>query len=500
MKVCGEIFNGEKMDTEDVRNKLSKMGYVLLSEKYINNKTHISIEKDGYKYYITWNSLIKSHNFKKWGENNPYSIDNLKLYLKENNVKCNIISKEYGTQIELLCECGNTYKVNWNNFLTKEQYTCPQCSIKRRNKKHIKDKYIKFLNDNNLTPLELYRGCRYSIYCKTKDDYYVKVIPYNIYNNTNINDSIFDKCNNYAINNLNNYIKINELNVELLDKKFQGTKKDLHLRCKCGNDFKTSYSYFMSNHKITCLKCSQKSSLKNKIKYEEEVFVNYGLIPIEKYKGSTKRIYCIDDDGYYVYCSTESLQKYMNPKFTIFNVCNKYVIENIRRFIIIENLDCELLSNVYINNKDKLKFKCSCGNIYYNDLYHFKNGVGQQCKGCGRKHIKSKMESYVEKYLNSLNITNYREKVFEDCRDKYTLPFDFYLPYYNTLIECQGIQHYEPIEYFGGEEHLKYIQLHDKIKKQYCHKNNIKLIEISYKDFQNNKIEKIINDKLNISH
>ena len=32
---------------------------------------------------------------------------------------------------------------------------------------------------------------------------------------------------------------------------------------------------------------------------------------------------------------------------------------------------------------------------------------------------------------------------------------DFYLPKYNLFIEYNGKQHYEPIEYFGGQQYLE---------------------------------------------
>jgi len=47
---------------------------------------------------------------------------------------------------------------------------------------------------------------------------------------------------------------------------------------------------------------------------------------------------------------------------------------------------------------------------------------------------------------------------------------DFYIPEYNIGIECQGLQHYKPVEVFGGEEQfLKRLEL-DKKKKELCEK------------------------------
>ena len=39
-------------------------------------------------------------------------------------------------------------------------------------------------------------------------------------------------------------------------------------------------------------------------------------------------------------------------------------------------------------------------------------------------------------------------------------------------IEFDGIQHFKPIEYWGGIEKLKTTQKHDKIKNRYCNLEN----------------------------
>ena len=64
------------------------------------------------------------------------------------------------------------------------------------------------------------------------------------------------------------------------------------------------------------------------------------------------------------------------------------------------------------------------------------------------------------------------------------LKFDFGI--YNEqgtlkyLIEYDGIQHYKPVEYFGGEDAFKYLQECDKLKEEYCKDRNFPLIRINY--------------------
>ena len=44
--------------------------------------------------------------------------------------------------------------------------------------------------------------------------------------------------------------------------------------------------------------------------------------------------------------------------------------------------------------------------------------------------------------------------------------FDFYLPELNTCIEFNGLQHYTPITYFGGENEFNKLKIRDEIKKK----------------------------------
>ena len=69
---------------------------------------------------------------------------------------------------------------------------------------------------------------------------------------------------------------------------------------------------------------------------------------------------------------------------------------------------------------------------------------------------------------------------------KQQLPFDFYLPEYNVLIEYDGKQHFEPVNFYGcpDESAIKNyndLKINDKIKNDYCENHNITLIRISYK-------------------
>ena len=130
----------------------------------------------------------------------------------------------------------------------------------------------------------------------------------------------------------------------------------------------------------------------------------------------------------------------------------------------------------YINNHTKVKIICPEHGEFSQTPNDHLGGAG--CPNC----FKSKGEINVRNFLEKNNVLYIQEKRFDYCKYKNTLPYDFYLPEHNILIEYDGIQHFEPIKYFGGEEALISAQLRDKIKTDYAIANNIKLIRIRYNE------------------
>lgn len=130
----------------------------------------------------------------------------------------------------------------------------------------------------------------------------------------------------------------------------------------------------------------------------------------------------------------------------------------------------------YINANTKILHRCKLDGHEWLAMPHsILNGYG-----CPKCSITSRGEKEVASWLDKMCISYKPQKIFNNCKDKHVLPFDFYLPDYNVAIEYQGKQHYEPIEYFGGQDGFEYVIRHDRIKKDYCKKNNIPLIAIPY--------------------
>lgn len=140
----------------------------------------------------------------------------------------------------------------------------------------------------------------------------------------------------------------------------------------------------------------------------------------------------------------------------------------------------------YVGSDKSIRIKhIACGRSFNPTPNNFLRG--SRCPHCNE----SKGEKRVRQILESLEFDYLTEYRFKDCKNKASLPFDFYIPDVNTCIEYDGEFHYKETP-LGND--LKRQQLHDKIKDDYCYSNNIKLIRIPYWEYRN--IKTILTNKL----
>lgn len=122
-------------------------------------------------------------------------------------------------------------------------------------------------------------------------------------------------------------------------------------------------------------------------------------------------------------------------------------------------------------------------------------GICPKCNP-GRTKV-SNIELYCLEQLNIILHTNIIHqyiisKVYDSIINKYRrLEVDFYIPELKTIIEYDGLPHFEYLERY----HKNYNYFSDRVNRdrcleQYCKENNIRLLRISYKD--NNRIPEII--------
>jgi very-short-patch-repair endonuclease len=145
--------------------------------------------------------------------------------------------------------------------------------------------------------------------------------------------------------------------------------------------------------------------------------------------------------------------------------------------------DYSLIYEDYINQHSKVKIICPKHGVFEQSASNHSGGCG--CSVCKKD---TKGQKSVRKYLKDSNLLFKEQKIFKDCKYKKYLLFDFYLLNNNICIEYDGQQHFESIEYFGGDQTFYETQIKDKIKNEYCKNNNIHLIRISYKENVSEKL------------
>lgn len=367
---------------------------------------------------------------------------------KEGN-GCKLLSDEYinnSTKMLFQCKCGNEFETRFANFEYNNKRQCNECGKRIR----VKKRRLTYEEVKHYIEVESGSGCK------------------------------------------------------LLSKEYTNNCTPLKIKCKCGNEFKVNFSKFKDNKKQYCNICGyniRTKKLRHSYSDIKNEFEKRGYILVSKeYKSLNEQLKYIcpkhKDKGILtiwgtnllkghgcVYCGAESageILKKTNEEF-ISEMEEKYGDEYI-------------ILGEYINAKTKIKVKHNiCGHEWSVTPANLLRGYG--CPKCAS----SKGEKTIGEYLQSNNIDFISEYSFIDCRNELPLPFDFYLPDSNTLIEYDGKQHYEPVNFGGCSDDVALInhkrtKKHDNIKNTYCKSNNIKLVRIPYWDFDN--IEQILDEVL----
>lgn len=145
--------------------------------------------------------------------------------------------------------------------------------------------------------------------------------------------------------------------------------------------------------------------------------------------------------------------------------------------------------DIYINATTPILHKCEIdGTQWRARPSHILEGHG--CPVCND----SIGEKEVTQYLLNNKIEFISQHTFDSCKNKKKLPFDFYLPAYNACIEYDGLQHFKPVDHFGGEEGFKQRQHNDSIKNQFCKLNNINLLRIRYDQDVETELDNFFNN------
>lgn len=267
---------------------------------------------------------------------------------------------------------------------------------------------------------------------------------------------------------------------------YNGLHHKITIKCNKNHTF-TTYPQSLLRHQVRCRRCDYLQRKSNVIHKLKKIHPGYRMI--SKFTDVDEKATFICDQGH----------KFKAQVYSVINntgcpICSK------RRV----GIACRLTSNEFKNKlhkvhpfwkilseyetmKSPMLLQCHKGHIFKKAP---ENALRFNCPDC---NIKSKGEENIKQYLKTHNIPYTSPFVPNTCKDKNPLHFDFKIN--NILIEFQGLQHYKPIDHFGGIKQFKTQLRHDEIKRTWAKANNYTEIEIKYNDNINNILDSIFNKK-----
>ena len=129
----------------------------------------------------------------------------------------------------------------------------------------------------------------------------------------------------------------------------------------------------------------------------------------------------------------------------------------------------------YTKANDKVKIKCKEHGYFHQHAGEHMRGAG--CPLCASSSGEKKLVLLFKKY----SITFMREFSIYG----YLYRYDFYLPDLNILVEYDGLHHFKPIKFYGGEDFFKKVKESDKAKNLLADAKGYDLIRIPYTRLDN---------------
>lgn len=460
-KLIGEWIELEDkvyLGTEYKYNWKCKCGNIIYDNTFINLKSRKFLCCDKCKY-----KMLKMKHKQEVEKDGEYEYIN--SYFKDDRLPGGEVNDKVRIEVKHMY-CENSYIVRYDAF---KSYKCPKCCNSYENSfvYHIEEELGLKLEDvwdfekNTLSPYHIWKsGTEYVwIKCQNKkyhDSYKVKIANY--YNGT--------RCPYCAKN-----ISISKKEDSFAQYHIENTK----------NFFESYWDWIRNKVNPYYLSPSNKKKIWVKCQNEDINKLN-GIKKKDYHKSYQISCFNFTSGCRCSYCASSKIHPYDSFGYHHFDKVMSWHPDNkISPF------------RVALNSHKKYKFICpKCGKIVDRSLANA-NKQGCKCKKCSM----SNGEDRISKWLESNNIFYKYEKEFNGLigLGGGNLSYDFYLPEYNLLIEYQGDQHDRYVKGF----HKSYVdfekqQEHDRRKREYAMRHDIKLLEIWEESSDN--IEEILKGEI----
>jgi very-short-patch-repair endonuclease len=441
-----------KFTYDEVKLFVESLGYILISDNYINSNIKlILIDKEGYYYLATLKELQKGCKPDRFSKFNLYTIQNIRLWCKLNSKPFELISEAYINnkgKLEWKClekNCGEIFKSTWNDIYNG--CGCGYCNGKQAGLSNcLATKNPKLTKE----------------WHPTKND---SLTPYNV--TPNSTKRVWWQC--------------------LVDSRHEW-KTDIVSRNK-GNGCPYCYGRYATEENnlliINPKMCGDWNYQRNKKLPQEYTTTSHYKVWWKCKKCNHEWYVSINsrsDGAGCPACAGKIPTETNNLLFNNSELCKEWDYSRNKK-----------------NPEEYTPFSHQevwwiCG-----EGHKWKAGIKERNYGNGCPRCNdSKGEKAVEKWLKQNNIEFIPQYKFDDCKNIRKLPFDFYLPKFGYCIEYDGEFHFKPARFSKDKDKMlkKLIQTqtNDKIKTNYCLKNYIPLLRIPYLNYDN--IEQILANNL----
>lgn len=431
-----------KLTYDDICQRVKLMGYILVSEEYINSSTELILKDvEGYFYGVKVPQLQQGVILAKFATHNSFTIQNLKHWTIVNNKNFSLVSDIYennNTNLLWKCfkpDCGEIFKMTWANISRGQDCAC------------CHGMQVGLSNCLATKNSELSQEWH-----PTKNE---SLTPYDV------------TCN---------------------------SGKKVWWICDKGHEWETTVANrnkgkgcpFCAGQKVCLDNCLANTNLR--LTQEWHPIKNGTLTPYCITGGSNKYIWWKCENGHEWRDTLNHRSSGRNCPY-----CEGRFPTDENNLFVVNPTLCEEWNYIknfknpseYCPNSSKrVWWKCKCCTYEWEATITNRNR-GRGCPQCN----KSKGEARIDTYLDIKGIVNIPQKEFPNLLGigGGNLSYDFYLPHYNLLIEYQGEFHDGNGGYYINKN-LERQQEHDQRKKEYANNQNINLLEIWYYDFDNIEI------------
>ena len=262
--------------------------------------------------------------------------------------------------------------------------------------------------------------------------------------------------------------------IEVLSKEYVNSETKLHLRCmKCQRRWRARPND-LRRAAVGCPSCGHQRG-GQKLAYANEKIAHElarrQIVLLSVYESSQKPIRVkFERCGHRVWRTWNEIQRGVGcPR------CAPNVPPTSRAYrAIAARFGGEVLEIARTSNQPS-KWRCSIGHIFWRPFISIKE-LGTFCTDCSGSYAEMLCRTAVEKLFGK-RFHRIRKEGMRSLRGR-PLELDIYNDNLKIAIEHHGLQHYEAVENWTGEEGLRTQRLHDQRRREFCRENGILLIEI----------------------